>query len=171
MSKPRRNCGLFVARSSVLSFTSLTLLLAVARPGDARAQAEASSVPEAELGSRAAVQSGPRTMVPVTVLGPDELVELFGDDVLSVARLRGLGPDRVTVLVNGKRWHQTAQVVVEERVGKGSSGYDLNALPVAAIERVEILRDSASAQYGPGAIAGVLNICLLYTSPSPRDRG
>jgi iron complex outermembrane recepter protein len=83
-----------------------------------------------------------------------------GTDLIRPATLRGLGPDQVLVLVNGKRRHQMALVNVQETIGKGSAGYDLNAIPIAAIERVEILRDGAAAQYGSDAIAGVINIVL-----------
>jgi iron complex outermembrane receptor protein len=83
-----------------------------------------------------------------------------GTDLIRPATLRGLGPDQVLVLVNGKRRHQIALVNVQETIGKGSAGYDLNAIPMAAIERIEILRDGAAAQYGSDAIAGVINIVL-----------
>ena len=76
------------------------------------------------------------------------------------ATLRGLGPDQILVLLNGKRRHNTALVHVNGTVGRGSTGVDLNAIPVSAIERVEILRDGAAAQYGSDAIAGVMNIVL-----------
>jgi iron complex outermembrane receptor protein len=76
------------------------------------------------------------------------------------ATLRGLGPDQILVLLNGKRRHNTALVHVNGTVGRGSTGVDLNAIPISAIERVEILRDGAAAQYGSDAIAGVMNIVL-----------
>ncbi|MEB0138970.1 MULTISPECIES: TonB-dependent receptor [unclassified Undibacterium] len=76
------------------------------------------------------------------------------------AQLRGLSPDQTLVLVNGKRWHSSAVVNVNGTVGRGSSAPDLNTIPLAAIERVEVLRDGASAQYGSDAIAGVINIIL-----------
>ena len=76
------------------------------------------------------------------------------------AQLRGLSPDQVLILVNGKRRHVSALVNVNGTIGRGSSAVDLNAIPVAAIERVEVLRDGASAQYGSDAIAGVVNIVL-----------
>ncbi len=76
------------------------------------------------------------------------------------ASLRGMGPDQVLVLVNGKRRHTTALVHVNGTMGRGSTGADLNAIPVTAIERIEILRDGAAAQYGSDAIAGVINIVL-----------
>ncbi len=76
------------------------------------------------------------------------------------ADLRGLGPSRTLVLVNGKRKNQSAQVYLNRTPGKGEVGVDLKSIPTAAIERVEVLRDGASAQYGSDAIAGVLNIIL-----------
>jgi iron complex outermembrane receptor protein len=81
-----------------------------------------------------------------------------GADHVDLATLRGLGPDQTLVLVNGKRRHQTAFVAVFGTRGRGNAGTDLNALPAFAIDRVEILRDGASAQYGSDAIAGVINL-------------
>lgn len=83
-----------------------------------------------------------------------------GTDHIRPSTLRGLGPDQVLVLVNGKRRHTSALVNVNGTVGRGSTGVDLNAIPASAIERIEILRDGAAAQYGSDAIAGVINIIL-----------
>lgn len=83
-----------------------------------------------------------------------------GTDHIDPAGLRGLGPDQTLVLVNGKRRHTTALVNINGTVGRGSVGTDLNTIPVAAIERIEVLRDGAAAQYGSDAIAGVINIVL-----------
>ena len=83
-----------------------------------------------------------------------------GADAIDLATLRGLGPDQTLVLINGKRRHQTAFVALFGTRGRGNSGTDLNAIPGAAINRVEILRDGASAQYGSDAIAGVINLVL-----------
>ncbi len=83
-----------------------------------------------------------------------------GTDHIDPASLRGLGPDQVLVLVNGKRRHNTALVNVNGTVGRGNVGTDLNTIPAAAIERVEVLRDGAAAQYGSDAIAGVINVVL-----------
>ncbi|MEZ0469316.1 TonB-dependent receptor plug domain-containing protein [Luteimonas salinilitoris] len=83
-----------------------------------------------------------------------------GTDAVRPAQLRGLAPDQVLVLVNGKRRHTTALINLNGSQGRGSSPVDLNAIPIAAIERVEVLRDGASAQYGSDAIAGVINIVL-----------
>jgi iron complex outermembrane recepter protein len=94
-----------------------------------------------------------------------------GTDLIRPATLRGLGPDQVLVLVNGKRRHQMALVNVQETIGKGSAGYDLNSIPMSAIERVEILRDGAAAQYGSDAIAGVINIVLKKRKGLSVDAG
>ena len=83
-----------------------------------------------------------------------------GTDSVRPATLRGLGPDQVLVLVNGKRRHSSALIHVNTSVGRGTAGTDLNAIPVSAIKRIEVLRDGASAQYGSDAIAGVINIIL-----------
>ena len=83
-----------------------------------------------------------------------------GTDSVRPATLRGLGPDQVLVMLNGKRRHTAALVNVNGTVGRGSAGVDLNAIPASAIDSVEILRDGAAAQYGSDAIAGVLNIVL-----------
>ncbi len=83
-----------------------------------------------------------------------------GTDHIDPAGLRGLGPDQTLVLVNGKRRHNTALVNINGTVGRGAVGTDLNAIPASAIERIEVLRDGAAAQYGSDAIAGVINIVL-----------
>ena len=83
-----------------------------------------------------------------------------GTDHVDPASLRGLGPDQVLVLVNGKRRHTSALVNINGTVGRGSVGTDMNVIPVAAIERIEVLRDGAAAQYGSDAIAGVINVVL-----------
>jgi iron complex outermembrane receptor protein len=90
-----------------------------------------------------------------------------GTDTVRPATLRGLGPDQVLVLINGKRRHQSALVHLNGSIGRGSTGVDLNAIPVSAIERIEVLRDGASAQYGSDAIAGVINIVLKGGASAP----
>ena len=83
-----------------------------------------------------------------------------GTDHIDPASLRGLGPDQVLVLINGKRRHNSSLVNVNGTFGRGSVGTDLNAIPAASISRIEVLRDGAAAQYGSDAIAGVINIVL-----------
>ncbi|NVJ97470.1 MAG: TonB-dependent receptor [Alphaproteobacteria bacterium] len=83
-----------------------------------------------------------------------------GTDALRPATLRGLGPDQTLVLLGGKRRHTSALVHVNTSVGRGATGTDMNAVPAIALDRVEVLRDGASAQYGSDAIAGVISLSL-----------
>jgi iron complex outermembrane receptor protein len=83
-----------------------------------------------------------------------------GSDHVVPASMRGLGPDQVLVLLNGKRRHPTALIHSTDSFGRGATGVDLDAIPLSAIERIEVLRDGAAAQYGSDAIAGVINIVL-----------
>jgi len=135
-------------------------------------------------GTRVATRTRLDTLAPVDVLpqelltstGSTELAEALstaapslnfprpsitdGTDHIRPATLRGLAPDQTLVLVNSKRRHQSALVNVNGSVGRGSAAVDLNAIPLAALETVEVLRDGASAQYGSDAIAGVINLRL-----------
>ncbi|WP_234387035.1 TonB-dependent receptor domain-containing protein [Aquimarina sp. Aq78] len=136
------------------------------------------------LGSRAKPKSILKNTAAVDIISPQQLtnssqVELShilhylipsfhsthqtiadGTDHIDPATLRGLGPDQVLVLVNGKRRHNSSLLNVNGTVGRGSVGTDFNAIPIASIERIEILRDGATSQYGSDAIAGVINIIL-----------
>lgn len=85
----------------------------------------------------------------------------FGGSIAQGASLRGLASDQVLVLVNGKRRHSSANITRQSLVnGRGAAAVDLSLIPLSAIQRVEILRDGAAAQYGSDAIAGVINIVL-----------
>lgn len=98
------------------------------------------------------------TLVPSYNAAPQTIAD--GSDHVAPASLRGMAPDQVLVLVNGKRRHPSALVHVNGTFGRGTVGTDLNAIPASAIERIEVLRDGAATQYGTGAIAGVINIVL-----------
>lgn len=76
------------------------------------------------------------------------------------ATLRGLSPDQVLVLVNGKRRHTSSIINFNNGPFRGAVPVDYGMIPVTAIGRVELLRDGAAAQYGSDAIAGVINIVL-----------
>jgi iron complex outermembrane receptor protein len=89
-----------------------------------------------------------------------------GVDMQRPFTLRGLGPDQALVLINGKRRHAGAVVAVNNSIGRGSTGVDLNAIPAASIARIEVLRDGAAAQYGSDAIGGVINIILKEDAPA-----
>lgn len=137
------------------------------------------------VGSRSAARTRTETPVPVDVIPLAQVVNEIGQvdlnqimtylapsfqsarqtisdgtDHLDPAQLRGLGTDQVLVLINGKRRHQAALVNVNGTVNRGQVNTDMSTIPATAIERIEILRDGASAQYGSDAIAGVINIVL-----------
>ena len=83
-----------------------------------------------------------------------------GTDSVRPATLRGLSPDQTLVLINGIRGHTSALLNTNGTVGRGSAAVDLNTIPTVALDRIEVLRDGASAQYGSDAIAGVVNLRL-----------
>src|SRR4030095_5695802 len=77
-----------------------------------------------------------------------------GTDAVRPATSRALSPDQTLVLVNGKRLHSAALVNVNGSIGRGAAAPDLNTIPGAIVQSIEVLRDGASAQYGSDAIAG-----------------
>ena len=89
-----------------------------------------------------------------------------GTDAIRPATLRGLSPDQTLVLVNGIRGHTSALLNTNGTVGRGSAAVDLNTIPTVALDRIEVLRDGASAQYGSDAIAGVVNLRLRQARAS-----
>jgi iron complex outermembrane recepter protein len=170
-----------------LSASAAALSLSVATPAFAQdeAQAEESAEDNAAIivtGTRRTDRTVADSPVPVDVISGDalastgltetnkilnQLVPSFnfpqpsitdGTDVIRPASLRGLAPDQTLVLVNGKRRHVSALLNVNGSVGRGSAAVDMNLIPALAIDRVEVLRDGASSQYGSDAIAGVINI-------------
>ncbi|NNK81423.1 MAG: TonB-dependent receptor plug domain-containing protein, partial [Flavobacteriales bacterium] len=115
--------------------------------------------------SRAAPQTSINQLMHMTAPSFSSNTQTISDgtDHIDPAALRGLGPDQVLVLVNGKRRHTTSLVNVNGTFGRGSVGTDLNAIPASAIQKIEVLRDGAAAQYGSDAIAGVINLQLKET--------
>ncbi len=83
-----------------------------------------------------------------------------GNDQVDPSSLRGLQPDQVLVLVNGKRRYTSALINVNNAIGRGSVATDMNSIAPSSIDKIEVLRDGAAAQYGSDAIAGVINIVL-----------
>ncbi|WP_277970794.1 TonB-dependent receptor plug domain-containing protein [Sphingomonas echinoides] len=83
-----------------------------------------------------------------------------GTDSVRPATLRGLSPDQTLVLINGVRAHTSALINTNGSVGRGAAAVDLNTIPSVALDRIEVLRDGAAAQYGSDAIAGVVNLRL-----------
>jgi iron complex outermembrane recepter protein len=142
-------------------------------------------------GTRVQNRSALETAVPVDVLTSDvfqnrgvpEISQALSDslpsynfprpglsdatDTVRPATLRGLSPDETLVLVNGKRRQSAALVNINGTIGRGASPVDLNTIPQAMVNSVEVLRDGASAQYGSDAIAGVIDLRLR----SNRDGG
>jgi len=171
-----------------LGYLAISMSTALAIPGTGLAQQADANAESMErivtLGSRVNGRTATESASPIDIISAEQLVNTGatelgkalqmsapsfnfssttvsdGSDIIRPATLRGLNPDQVLVLVNGKRRHQQALVNVQESIGKGSAGYDINAIPITAVERVEILRDGAAAQYGSDAIAGVINITL-----------
>jgi len=181
MSKRSPNLNRTLLASALL----LALNSAYAQqPAAAGAGAEETPAQVVVLGSRSTAKTALDTAAPVGLInikdmqtaGPLELGKLLqtldpsfnfsstfisdGTDIIRPATLRGLGPDQLLVLVNGKRRHQQALVNVQQTIGRGSAGTDINAIPMSAIHHIEVLRDGAAAQYGSDAIAGVINIVL-----------
>lgn len=171
-------------RLFVVSPLALFVSAMVAVPAVAQQNKEDSIEKISVIGSRLSVRTATETASPVDIIDETQLaatgaietakalqllVPSFnfptssvtdGSDAVRPASLRGLSPDHTLVLVNGKRRHGSALVHLNGTMGRGSSNVDLNAIPVAAIKRIEILRDGAAAQYGSDAIAGVINIVL-----------
>jgi len=81
--------------------------------------------------------------------------------IVRPANMRGLAPDHTLVLINGKRRHRAAVIYwLGNGIANGAQGPDISAIPSIALDRVEVLRDGAAAQYGSDAIAGVMNFIL-----------
>ena len=137
------------------------------------------------IGSRRPQRSNTDSSVPVDVISGDEFVNMgFADmdDMLKTAipsynvarneisdaativrpaNLRGLPPDNVLILVNGKRRHRSGVIAeLGGSLSSGSQGADISAIPAMAIKQVEVLRDGAAALYGSDAIAGVIGFQL-----------
>jgi iron complex outermembrane receptor protein len=128
-------------------------------------KASDSAAPIQIVGAEALKASGaPDLMSALSTLVPSLQMQAFGFDMAGqtlLARLRGVSPNDVLVLVNGKRRHTTANLAVDTGSPfQGGAGVDLNFIPLDAIDHVEVLTEGAAAQYGSDAIAGVVNIIL-----------
>lgn len=122
-----------------------------------------------------AAEGNPDLMSTLAQIVPSLTMEAFGFDMAGQtlqARIRGLSPNDVLVLVNGKRRHTTANLAVDAGSPyQGGAGVDLNFIPVEAIDHIEVLTDGAAAQYGSDAIAGVINIILKKNSSGGEVQG
>jgi len=127
-------------------------------------KAENSASPIQVLDSASLMRTGQPDLIQALSQNlPSLTAQAFGSDMANMtlsARLRGLSPNNTLVLVNGKRRHGTANLAVLGGPYQGGAAADLNYIPVAAIDHIEVLQDGAAAQYGTDAIAGVVNIIL-----------
>ena len=85
-------------------------------------------------------------------------------NLTSALTLRGLSPNHVLLLVNGKRRHTSANITADAGSQQGATPVDIDLIPVSAVDHIEVLRDGAAAQYGSDAIAGVINVILKSSS-------
>jgi len=162
-------------------------MLATLRANAADADAEATVQEVVVTGTRATGIQASESPAPIQVLSSSSLenagrsdlmqalanvvpsftAQAFGGDQANQtlqAKLRGLSPNHVLVLIDGKRRHTTSNLAVLGGPYQGGAGADLNFIPVAAIDHIEVLTDGAAAQYGTDAIAGVINIILRKSS-------
>jgi iron complex outermembrane recepter protein len=187
--------GAYTLRIRQIGFTSVTQSVTVASgqtvTRDARLERSVTNLEAvAVVGTRDAERTVTKSPVPVDVFtatdlkatGRTETAQMIqalapsvnfprsaiadGTDAARPATLRGLGADQVLVLINGKRRHTNALINVNGTVGRGQAAVDLNSIPANMIDRVEVLRDGAAAQYGSDAIAGVINIVLKTNAPN-----
>ncbi|MEX0976653.1 MAG: TonB-dependent receptor [Woeseia sp.] len=171
----------FLILSTVILFASPTMA-----PVALAQQAADEAIEEIiTTGTRRSERSASDSAVPIDVISGQELVNIGANDLNELLRntvpsynvqshsiddaatlvrpatLRGLPPDNVLVLVNGKRRHRAAVIAeLGSSLNEGSQGADLSAIPALSIKQVEVLRDGAAAQYGSDAIAGVMNFIL-----------
>jgi iron complex outermembrane receptor protein len=179
---------------SLLLFASTSVLAQVSVAQEAPAAGEAATQRETitVVGSRRPDRTAADSNVPIDVIDAESLgtvgytdmnrqlqalVPSFnypqptlvdGTEHIKPASLRGLAPDQTLVLVNGRRRHPTSLLNINGSAGRGSVSVDLNAIPSSAIDRIEVLRDGAAAQYGSDAIGGVINIVTRDASEGGR---
>jgi iron complex outermembrane receptor protein len=179
--------ALLGSAAAVLVAVSAQPALAQEVPGESTASEQGEATPQSQIivtGTRRTDRTVADSTVPIDVISNEallnqgstetnrllnNLVPSFnfpqpsltdGTDSLRPATLRGLAPDQVLVLINGKRRHLSSLLNLNGSVGRGSAGVDMNTIPPLAIDRIEVLRDGAASQYGSDAIAGVINIQL-----------
>ena len=182
-----RRTTLLGSSAATLVAVSLQPVMAQEVPGESAASEQGEATPQEQIivtGTRRTDRTVADSSVPIDVISNEallnqgttetnrllnNLVPSFnfpqpsltdGTDSLRPATLRGLAPDQVLVLVNGKRRHLSSLLNLNGSVGRGSAGVDMNTIPPLAIDRIEVLRDGAASQYGSDAIAGVINIQL-----------
>ncbi|PTR32958.1 iron complex outermembrane receptor protein [Luteibacter sp. OK325] len=182
---PRRRTPLFIAVSLALAVSAGPVLAQDAPTADKPESAKASQLDTVIVtGTRSTERTVSSSLQPIDVITPQQLQQsgatqltaalarlvpslsfpqpttISGAEVARPVTLRGLSPDQVLVLIDGKRQHSGAFLNLGGAIGRGSNPVDLNAIPISAIERIEVLRDGQSARYGSDAIGGVINVIL-----------
>jgi len=173
------------SKTSLLLGTSLIVLAALTAPALAQEVAQAETEAVIVTGTRVTGMTAADSAAPITVIGSDALThvgqpnliqalaqitpsfsaESLGGDTGALtlsARLRGLSPNDTLVLINGKRRHSTGNLHVLGGQYQGAATADLDMIPVASIDHIEVLQEGAAAQYGTDAIAGVVNIIMKH---------
>jgi iron complex outermembrane receptor protein len=174
--------------AAVLVTAVLTLAAPPVRAQTAAGAPEAAGLEEVIVtGTRQSGLEAAESPAPIQIVSSEQLIESGKPDVMSAlanlvpsfsmqgygadlenqtiqARLEGLSPNHVLILVNGKRRHTTANLAVDQSAFEGGAGADLSFIPLAAIDHIEVLTEGAAAQYGTDAIAGVINIILKKNS-------
>jgi iron complex outermembrane receptor protein len=183
---PRRRTPLFIAVSLVFAATTASAVAQDATPGPDKPDSPKASQLDTVIvtGTRSTERTVSSSLQPIDVITPQQLQQsgatqltaalarlvpslsfpqpttISGAEVARPVTLRGLSPDQVLVLIDGKRQHSGAFLNLGGAIGRGSNPVDLNAIPISAIERIEVLRDGQSARYGSDAIGGVINVIL-----------
>ena len=165
---------------------ALLTLLALPVVGSAQVASDVVQVEEVVVvGTRALPRSVEDSSVPVDIISSEDFENQAGFDMSNLIRsavpsfhvsdnpsrdlaallrpvnLRGLAPDHTLVLMNNKRRHRGSVIQwISNGASNGAQGPDISAIPAIALQRMEVLRDGAAAQYGSDAIAGVLNFVL-----------
>src|SRR5580698_7033620 len=157
-----------VAADTTTSDAQLVIVTGTRQKGIAAVQ---SAAPIQIIDGSALAATGKGTMIEALAqLVPSFQVQAFGNDMSNQtvqARLRGLSPNHVLVLVDGKRRHTTASIDINDSIPspyQGGAGVDLNFIPMSAVDHIEVLTEGAAAQYRSDAIAGVINIILKKNS-------
>lgn len=183
------NCGITKPKLLSYSIALISGSLASGMLSGSATAAEGQAIEEVvTIGTRVAGRTATEATVPIDVIHSDALTKngftelgqalqtsapsfnfsrtqvSDGSDIFRPATLRGLQPDQTLVLVNGKRRHTQSIFALAGTVGEGAAGTDMNAIPLTALQSVEVLRDGAAAQYGSDAIAGVINLKLKETT-------
>ena len=161
-SAPPATSGAPASARPVAAGSTETLIVTGSRSGKKRAR---DSVSPIDVVSAAALRRTGQVNLRDALVRtlPSITRQTYGGDTGSLTdaiRLRGLNPNEVLVLINGKRRHTTANIYADSGPQQGATPVDLDMIPASLIDHIEVLRDGAAAQYGSDAVAGVVNVIL-----------